>query len=99
MKHVGLSVAADPLHSAAYTGVGGGFLIVTADDPWMHSSQNEQDTKWYGLQSYVPVLEPSNPAEACKMAYGLPLLQARRRVGDKQEGDPAPAGGMNSAKW
>jgi Indolepyruvate ferredoxin oxidoreductase, alpha and beta subunits len=45
MKHVGLNVAADPLHSAAYTGVEGGFLIVTADDPWMHSPQNEQDTK------------------------------------------------------
>ena len=68
MKHVGLNVAADPLHSAAYTGVEGGLLIITADDPWMHSSQNEQDTRWYGLQSYVPVLEPSSPAEAFKYA-------------------------------
>ncbi|MEM0483309.1 MAG: hypothetical protein QW434_01200 [Pyrobaculum sp.] len=64
MKHVGLNVAADPLHSAAYTGVEGGFIIVTADDPWMHSPQNEQDTRWYGLQAYVPVLEPSDPSEA-----------------------------------
>ncbi|WP_333638993.1 indolepyruvate ferredoxin oxidoreductase subunit alpha [Pyrobaculum aerophilum] len=64
MKHVGLNVAADPLHSAAYTGVEGGFIIVTADDPWMHSSQNEQDTRWYGLQAYVPVLEPSDPSAA-----------------------------------
>jgi indolepyruvate ferredoxin oxidoreductase alpha subunit len=77
MKHVGLNVAADPLHSAAYTGVEGGFLIVTADDPWMHSSQNEQDTRWYGLQSYVPVLEPSNPAEACKMAKAAFELSER----------------------
>lgn len=68
MKHVGLNVASDPLHSAAYTGVEGGFLIITADDPWMYSSQNEQDTRWYGLQAYIPVLEPSNPVEAYKMA-------------------------------
>lgn len=68
MKHVGLNVAADPLHSAAYTGVVGGFLIVTADDPSMWSSQNEQDNRWYGLQSYIPVLEPSEPQEAFKMA-------------------------------
>ncbi|MCU7786656.1 indolepyruvate ferredoxin oxidoreductase subunit alpha [Pyrobaculum sp. 3827-6] len=74
MKHVGLNVAADPLHSAAYTGVEGGFVIVTADDPWMHSSQNEQDTRWYGVQAYVPVLEPSDPAEAykyVKLAFDL----------------------------
>jgi indolepyruvate ferredoxin oxidoreductase alpha subunit len=71
MKHVGLNVAADPLHGAAYTGVEGGFLIVTADDPWMHSSQNEQDTRWYGLQSYVPVLEPSNPPRRAKWPGGV----------------------------
>ncbi|ABP51399.1 MULTISPECIES: indolepyruvate ferredoxin oxidoreductase subunit alpha [Pyrobaculum] len=68
MKHVGLNVAADPLHSAAYTGVEGGLVVVSADDPWMHSSQNEQDTRWYGLQAYVPVLEPSDPAEAYRYA-------------------------------
>ncbi len=77
MKHVGLNVAADPLHSAAYTGVEGGFLIITADDPGMHSSQNEQDTRWYGLQSYVPVLEPGDPAEAYKMAKAAFELSER----------------------
>ncbi len=77
MKHVGLNVAADPLHSAAYTGVVGGFLIVTADDPNMWSSQNEQDSRWYGLQSYIPVLEPSEPQEAFKMAKeGLLLSES-----------------------
>lgn len=83
MKHVGLNVAADPLHSAAYTGVNGGLLIVSADDPSMWSSQNEQDNRWYGLQAYLPVLEPSNPADAYAMAkdglllsesLGLPVL-------------------------
>jgi indolepyruvate ferredoxin oxidoreductase alpha subunit len=79
MKHVGLNVAADPLHSAAYTGVVGGLLVVSADDPWMHSSQNEQDTRWYGLQSYIPVLEPSDPAEAYKMAKTAFELSERLR--------------------
>ncbi|MBP1449412.1 MAG: indolepyruvate ferredoxin oxidoreductase subunit alpha, partial [Thermoproteus sp.] len=83
MKHVGLNVAADPLHSAAYTGVNGGMLLVVADDPGMWSSQNEQDTRWYGLQSYVPVLEPSDPRDAYRMAkegfhlseaLGLPMI-------------------------
>lgn len=61
IKHVGLNVAAGPLHSAAYTGVEGGSVVVTADDTWMHSSQNEQDTRWYCVQAYVPLLEPSDP--------------------------------------
>jgi len=77
MKHVGLNVAADPLHSAAYTGVAGGLLVVAADDPNMWSSQNEQDTRWYGLQSYIPVLEPADPQEAFRMAReGLILSEA-----------------------
>lgn len=58
MKHVGLNVAADPLFSSAYTGVKAPFLIVSADDPGMWSSQNEQDNRWYGLHAYVPVIEP-----------------------------------------
>jgi len=74
MKHVGLNVAADPLHSAAYTGVEGGLLVVSADDPWMYSPQNEQDTRWYGVQAYMPVLEPSSPAEAYAKA-GLELSE------------------------
>ncbi len=63
MKHVGLNVAADPLFTLAYTGVNGGIVILTADDPGMHSSQNEQDNRWYGLASKIPMLEPSDSQE------------------------------------
>ena len=65
MKHVGLNVAADPLYTAAYIGVNGGLVIVVADDPGMHSSQNEQDTRFHALSAHVPVLEPSDSRE-CK---------------------------------
>ena len=64
MKHVGLNVAADPLYTFAYTGVGGGSVIVVADDPGLASSQNEQDTRMIGRASHVPVLEPSDSQEA-----------------------------------
>jgi len=64
MKHVGLNVAADPLMSSAYTGVEEGFVIVSADDPSMWSSQNEQDNRIYGLHAYIPVFEPNHPKEA-----------------------------------
>ena len=64
MKHVGLNVAADPFMTLSYTGVVGGTVIVTADDPNMWSSQNEQDNRFYGLKSYIPVFEPSDPSEA-----------------------------------
>ncbi len=64
MKHVGLNVAADPLFTASYTGGRGGLVIVTADDPEMHSSQNEQDNRNYAFAAKVPMLEPSDPAEA-----------------------------------
>jgi len=63
MKHVGLNVAADPLFTASYTGVNGGLVVVVADDPGMHSSQNEQDSRWYGVSAKVPVLEPSDSGE------------------------------------
>jgi len=63
-KHVGLNVAMDPLMTSSYAGVNGGFVIVVCDDPQMHSSQNEQDTRWVGIYSKLPVLEPSSPAEA-----------------------------------
>ncbi len=63
MKHVGLNVAADPLFTLAYTGVGGGLVVFVADDPAMHSSQNEQDTRALALAAKVPLLEPSDPAE------------------------------------
>ncbi len=65
MKHVGLNVAADPLFTLSYTGVTGGLLICVADDPGMHSSQNEQDSRHYAIGSKVPMLEPADSAE-CK---------------------------------
>jgi len=63
-KHVGLNVAMDPLMTASYTGILAGFVIVVCDDPGMHSSQNEQDTRWVALYSKMPMLEPASPAEA-----------------------------------
>lgn len=64
MKHVGLNVAADPLMTLSYVGVVGGFVAVVADDPGMHSSQNEQDTRHYARFAKIPVLEPSDAQEA-----------------------------------
>ncbi len=74
MKHVGLNVAADPLFTLSYTGVNGGMVICVADDPAMHSSQNEQDSRHYAIASKVPMLEPSNSLEAkeyTKLAFEL----------------------------
>ena len=67
MKHVGLNVAADALMTLAYVGVRGGMVIITADDPFMFSSQNEQDNRYYGKLSGLPVLEPSSVQEARQM--------------------------------
>jgi len=67
MKHVGLNVAADPLFTASYTGGRGGLVVLTADDPEMHSSQNEQDNRNYAFAAKLPMLEPSDPAEAIEM--------------------------------
>ena len=74
MKHVGVNVAADPLFTAAYTGVNGGMVLVVADDPAMHSSQNEQDSRFYARSAHVPMLEPADSAEAkeyLKRAFDL----------------------------
>jgi len=74
MKHVGVNVAADPLFTLAYTGVGGGLVIFVADDPGMHSSQNEQDSRNWGPFARVPVLEPADSAEALqftRMAFDI----------------------------
>jgi indolepyruvate ferredoxin oxidoreductase alpha subunit len=68
MKHVGLNVAADGFINAAITGTHGGLLVVVADDPGMHSSQNEQDSRFYGQFAMVPCLEPANQQEAYDMA-------------------------------
>lgn len=65
MKHVGLNVAADPVYTASYTGVNAGLVIVSADDPGMHSSQNEQDTRMIAKAAHVPCFDPSNSQE-CK---------------------------------
>jgi len=64
MKHVGLNVAADPLMTLSYTGVNGGLVIIVCDDPGMHSSQNEQDSRHYAMFSKLPMLEPSDSMEA-----------------------------------
>lgn len=64
MKHVGVNVAADPLFTSAYTGVNGGFVILAADDPGMHSSQNEQDSHFYARAAHLPMFDPADSAEA-----------------------------------
>ena len=74
MKHVGLNVAADPLFTLSYTGVNGGMVICVADDPAMHSSQNEQDSRHYAIAAKVPMLEPADSNEAyifAKTAFEL----------------------------
>ncbi|MBQ4381249.1 MAG: indolepyruvate ferredoxin oxidoreductase subunit alpha [Oscillospiraceae bacterium] len=68
MKHVGLNVAADPLYTLSYTGVNAGLVIAVADDPGMHSSQNEQDSRHHARASKVPMLEPADSAEALRFA-------------------------------
>lgn len=68
MKHVGLNVAADPFFTIAYTGIEAGLVVVSADDPGLHSSQNEQDNRFYARHAGVPLLEPSDSQEACDFA-------------------------------
>lgn len=83
MKSVGMNVASDSFFSLSYTGVKGGMVIVVADDPHAHSSQTEQDGRPFGPNAYVPMLEPSDPAEAKRMVksafqlsekYGVPVM-------------------------
>ncbi|MCR5303018.1 MAG: indolepyruvate ferredoxin oxidoreductase subunit alpha [Lachnospiraceae bacterium] len=74
MKHVGLNVAADPLYTISYTGVNAGMVILVADDPGMHSSQNEQDSRHHAIASKIPMVEPADSAEALafvKKAYEI----------------------------
>ena len=76
MKHVGMNVCADAFMNAAITGVNGGLIVVAADDPSMHSSQNEQDSRFYAKFAMIPCLEPSNQQEAYDMmAYGFALSE------------------------
>ncbi len=105
MKHVGLNVAADPLFTLSYTGVNGGMVICVADDPAMHSSQNEQDSRHYAMASKVPMLEPADSMEAytfAKKAFALSekydtpvLLRMCTRIAHSQSivetGDKEPA--------
>lgn len=76
MKHVGLNVAADAFINSAITGINGGVVVVVADDPSMHSSQNEQDSRFYGKFAMIPVLEPSSQQEAYEMTrFGFDLSE------------------------
>jgi indolepyruvate ferredoxin oxidoreductase alpha subunit len=79
-KHVGLNVAADAFINASITGVNGGLVVLSADDPSMHSSQNEQDSRFYGKFAMIPILEPSNQQEAYEMAYSAFELSERLNV-------------------
>jgi indolepyruvate ferredoxin oxidoreductase alpha subunit len=79
MKHVGLNVAADAFVNSAITGVNGGVIVLVADDPSMHSSQNEQDSRFYGKFAMMPILEPSTQQEAYNMmAYGYELSEREK---------------------
>ena len=105
MKHVGLNVAADPMFTMSYTGVNGGLVICVADDPGMHSSQNEQDSRHYARAAKLPILEPSDSAEAkefTKRAFELSeeldtpvILRMCTRIAHSQGAvelcDPLPA--------
>jgi len=76
MKHVGLNVAADPFMTLAYLGVGAGLLVICADDPFCHSSQNEQDSRRYAQFSSIPCLDPADPQEARDMTvFGFELSE------------------------
>jgi len=80
MKHVGLNVAADAFINSAVTGVNGGLVVVAADDPSMHSSQNEQDSRFYGKFALVPVFEPRNQQEAYDMIFDAFELSEKYRL-------------------
>ena len=80
MKHVGLNVAADGFINSALTGVNGGLIVVSADDPSMHSSQNEQDSRFYGKFAFVPCFEPSNQQEAYEMVFDAFELSEKYRI-------------------
>jgi indolepyruvate ferredoxin oxidoreductase, alpha subunit len=80
MKHVGLNVAADAFINSAITGVNGGLIVVAADDPSMHSSQNEQDSRFYGKFAFVPVFEPANQQQAYDMIFDAFEISEKYKV-------------------
>ncbi|MDR1758341.1 MAG: indolepyruvate ferredoxin oxidoreductase [Bacteroidales bacterium] len=105
MKHVGLNVAADPFMNSAITGANGGLVVVVADDPSMHSSQDEQDSRFFAKFAFVPIFEPSNQQEAYDMAfeafdfsekYRIPVMLrvttrlAHSRAGVERRANPRP---------
>ena len=105
MKHVGVNVAADPLFTAAYTGVGGGMLVLAADDPGMHSSQDEQDSRYSAMAAHIPCLEPADSAEALRLArdayalseqFDVPFMM-RTTVRISHTRTPVEAGQRNEA--
>ena len=109
MKHVGMNVAADAFVNAAITGVNGGLVVLAADDPSMHSSQNEQDSRFYGKFAMIPIMEPSTQQEAYDMmayAYQLSeetklpvLMRVVTRLAHSRAGvvvkEPLPQNGLN----
>ena len=109
MKHVGMNVAADAFVNSAITGVNGGLVVLAADDPSMHSSQNEQDSRFYGKFAMIPILEPSTQQEAYEMmtyAYQLSeetklpvLMRVVTRLAHSRAGvvvkEPLPQNGLN----
>ena len=80
MKHVGMNVAADAFVNSAITGVNGGLVVLAADDPSMHSSQNEQDSRFYGKFAMLPILEPSNQQEAYDMMHDAYTLSEEMKL-------------------
>ena len=80
MKHVGLNVAADAFINSAITGVNGGLVVTVADDPSMHSSQNEQDSRFFGKFAMIPILEPANQQDAYDMAYEAFELSEKLKI-------------------
>lgn len=110
MKHVGMNVAADGFVNSAFTGANGGLVVVAADDPSMHSSQNEQDSRFYSNFAFIPTLEPSNQQEAYDMmgyAYdfsekmGLPVLMrmVTRMAHSRGVVAPGPVREQNPVKY
>ncbi len=109
MKHVGLNVAADAFVNAAITGANGGLVVVVADDPSMHSSQNEQDSRFFGKFAMIPILEPANQQEAYDMVFegfdiserhNIPvMLRITTRLAHSRSGvQPKPAKEQNAIR-
>ena len=93
MKHVGVNVAADPIFTAAYDGVSKGFVIVSADDPSMHSSQNEQDNRYYAKFARMALVEPSDSQEC------LDFIKAAYDISERFDSSAPPPGSPTPRVW